>query len=157
MVIYFTFQSCSDSLCDSLYTAVDEIYNSKNDLKEVDLSEVYSFKWDTLYIFTEYAGPEFINETIGFSCDCEGIEEEHEKLYLFVKDKKVAKQEVGKCDGYSIKTTLSICCDGDQKVGVKNAQFSISGSRMKYHLTQVDRWLGTPTHNNEYSTLSNFG
>ncbi|WP_461302224.1 hypothetical protein [Aureisphaera sp.] len=133
LLLATVFYGCSNEYCNELHSAVVDIYNPDTDKNIVDLKEVYDFEWDILYIFKEYEHPDTISEIIGFDCHCEQVGDS-EEMYLFVKDNLVVEIDTGECDGYSLSTNITICCDGAKRIDSYDSKFSIGKGNEIYGL-----------------------
>lgn len=87
----FTLMSCNDTPEDKIISYAKEKYG--NDFKEgiIDLSDVFNFRWDKMYVFSPLSYPEDISKAIGFEYDGEIVPDDN-YLLLFIKDSSIVKQ-----------------------------------------------------------------
>lgn len=87
----FLFFSCNDTPRDKIIDYAKRKYG--NDFKEgvIDLSDVFNFKWDKMYMFSPLLYPEDITKEIGVNYKG-GIVPDDNYLLLFVKDSMVVKE-----------------------------------------------------------------
>ena len=85
------FISCNDTPKDKIIDYAKGKYG--NDFKEgvIDLSNVFDFKWDKMYMFSPLLYPEDITKAIGFTYKG-GIVPDDNYLLLFTKDSMVVKE-----------------------------------------------------------------
>ncbi len=85
------FISCNGTPDDKIIGYAKEKYG--DDFKEgvVDLSAVFNFQWDKMYVFDPLLYPEDISKAIGFKYDGEIVPDDN-YLLLFVKDSSIVKQ-----------------------------------------------------------------
>lgn len=127
LIISFAFfcLSCSNNYCDKIARQINE--KQENSKKEVilDLKEVFTFEWDSLYICGPYGFDQETFRSIGFNTQYDYIEE-GETLFAFIKNDKVVEEKLINCNRISFFNEIKedseclIIKSSDAKFKVKN-------------------------------------
>lgn len=119
VLILLSLASCDRTPSEQIIDYSREKYGS--DFKEgiIDFSDVFKFKWHTLYIFSPLAYPDDVTKEIGIKYEGDIVPEDR-YLFLFVYDRKIVKQYI-----YS---NIQIGFDDDKKMGV----YKIHNGKSRY-------------------------
>lgn len=135
LAIIFILFSCSKNPSDRIIEYTQKKYGKNFKEGNVELSEVFKFKWNKLYIFCPLTYPEDIKKETGFRYDGPIVKDDN-YLFAFVYDGKIVKSYT-----YSnIKIGFSDDTTCVYKVGYSNSYFKIKKlGENNYWLTKVHR------------------
>lgn len=117
--------SCTNSYyCSKIIKHSKSTFGKDFTKGEIELSKVFSFNWDTLYVFGAYDHPSEISNAIGFDCKCD-IVPDGKDLFLFVYKNEIIKKEVVECmnmtfDGKSNRTSVFKISNDSSKFTIRN-------------------------------------
>ncbi len=133
-LILFLLQSCSGNYCTQITSIIKEKYKqTPREEIVLDLSQVFEFEWDILYICGPYGFEQELSSTIGFDSQYSYVEE-GETLLAFVKGDKVVEEKLISCEYIGFVNSNEAECfeikNSDSKLIVKK----ISGKDQNYML-----------------------
>ncbi|TYA74818.1 hypothetical protein [Seonamhaeicola marinus] len=135
LVITILFFNCLNYESPSrLLNALNDIDYSSNDT--IDLKQVYSFEWDSLYIFREFVEPEAINEIIGLDCECDMVPDSLE-LYIFINDKEIVKKVIVEAMGYDFYVEEYLDFEKSIKIESISSKFKVVNNKNNYILKPI--------------------
>lgn len=120
-ILFFLLTSCSKTPSDQIINYAEEKYGKNFKEGEIDLSKIFDFEWQTLYIFSPLTYPEDVEKEIGFKYDGPIVKDDH-YLFLFVKDNKIVKKYT-----YS---NIKIGFSDNENMGVYKVNFNNSKYKM---------------------------
>lgn len=123
--------SCSKTPSDQIINYTEEKYGANFKEENIDLSKVFGFKWQTLYIFSPLMYPENIEKEIGFKYNGQVVKDNN-YLFLFIDENKIIKEYT-----YS---DIKIGFSDNTNTGV----YKISFEKSKYRIKKIgtnNYWL----------------
>lgn len=67
--------------------------SSEQDLTELDLSLIYNTSWDKIYFFGGFTTSEEMEETIGFDCECQIVEDDLNRFVIVDKHQIIYSED----------------------------------------------------------------
>ncbi len=130
-IVFLVFVSCKKPT-EQIVDYSKENFGENFESADIDLSKVFDFEWETLYIFPPLTNPDVITKEIGFGYDG-GIVPDDNKLFLFTKKNVIVKKFIYENNGIGIGFS-----DNNKKV------YIIEAVKSKYRIIKLDSddyWL----------------
>lgn len=90
-ILVFLFVSCRKTPSDQIINYTEKKYGENFKDGNIDLSKVFNFEWQNLYIFPNWTSPEDVEKEIGFRYNGKIVKDDN-YLFLFVNENKIIKK-----------------------------------------------------------------
>jgi hypothetical protein len=96
LVGFLAIFSCTDKFSTEMKTSIEKQCNESYEECEFSFDNVFSFDWDSLYIFDSMLYPEEISKELGVKCNCDMLKDGN-YLVVFKRGKNIVEKYTSRC------------------------------------------------------------